>query len=119
MLPDCAVYAKALLPKKYGFPFWLAEPQDNLPYDYRTNGVQIGDVLVFTPDGGYDFMFNIFLSKDHPINTGRVADNHIPLSIIPQLDVSLRNHWQNPGTEISNSRARKLNLTGSASAVIP
>lgn len=33
----------------------------------------IGDVGIITPEGAFDFFFNVYLAPDHPIN-----DNYVP-----------------------------------------
>lgn len=119
MVSDCVVYAEALLPKQNGFPFWLTEPNNNLPSDYCANGVQIGDVLIFTSDGGYDFMFNIFLSRDSPVNNGRIPHDFEPLPFDPTSNVFRRDNWKNAGAHISSAKATKLSMSGNASAFIP
>ncbi|KDQ58911.1 hypothetical protein JAAARDRAFT_646943 [Jaapia argillacea MUCL 33604] len=65
------VYSKLLFPKKHGYPLWIPEPQNNLPDEYRRDGVTIGDVGIVTHDGGWDVLFNICLPAEHPLNARR------------------------------------------------
>lgn len=62
------VYARLLLPKRLGFPLWNPTPDNNLPSEYRESGIGIGDVGIITMDGEFDFLFNICVPPDHPIN---------------------------------------------------
>jgi len=48
------IYTRLLLPKGHGCPIWCPEPDENLPPEYRENGVRIGDVGRVMPDGGFE-----------------------------------------------------------------
>jgi hypothetical protein len=61
------LYARILLTKRIGYPLWVPEPS-TYPVEYPREGVSIGDVGVITFDGHFDFIFNICLPSDHPIN---------------------------------------------------
>ncbi|KAJ7847076.1 hypothetical protein B0H13DRAFT_1534568, partial [Mycena leptocephala] len=61
-------YSSQLLNQGRGFPLYVPGPQINLPVQYRREGVAIGDVGRVTPEGNFDFFFNIYLPADHPIN---------------------------------------------------
>lgn len=50
----------------------------SLPIEYREVGIDIGDVGIITPDGGFDFLFNIWLPSSHPVN---------PRNLPPDFDV--------------------------------
>jgi hypothetical protein len=76
---DVDVYARLMLPKKRGFPLWIPQPHQNLPRDYRKNGVDIGDVGIVTSDGVFDFLFNICRPSHDPINRDGVPDDFLPL----------------------------------------
>ncbi|KAJ7934596.1 hypothetical protein B0H13DRAFT_1591560 [Mycena leptocephala] len=80
-------YTHQLLRRKRGFPLYNTSPQQNLPDEYRKTGVSIGDVGAVTPDGTFDFFFNIFLPCNHPINAGRVPDDFVPLQSYTLDDV--------------------------------
>ncbi|ESK89171.1 hypothetical protein Moror_5241 [Moniliophthora roreri MCA 2997] len=79
--PKGVIYANLLLPLRHGHPLWLPEPtKHSLPEEYSSKGVQIGDVGVFTTDGGFEFLFNVCLPADHPINQFRgTPSNFIPI----------------------------------------
>jgi hypothetical protein len=80
------VYVRHLLPKKCGFPLWVPKPHPNLPEEYRRKGVDIGDVGIVTSNGVFDFLFNICLPANDPIN-----DNLVPPDFTP-LDLPRRRH---------------------------
>jgi hypothetical protein len=62
---------------------WEPEPSSTLPNVYRRQGITVGDVGIITASGGFDFMFNICLPPDHPINQEHVPDDFLP--IFPRL----------------------------------
>ena len=66
-----------------GSPVWLPSPSTTLSIEYRRRGVSIGDVGIFTASGGFDFMFNICLPPNHPINRDGLPDGFFP--IYPEL----------------------------------
>ena len=55
-----------------------------LPIPYRAQGVRIGDVGILTENGGFDFLFNICVPRDAPINPRKLPKNFIPIS--PPVD---------------------------------
>jgi hypothetical protein len=104
---ESASYCGQLLRQGRGFPLYIPGPPGNLPNDYKLNGVSIGDVGRVTPDGAFDFFFNIYLEADHPINANYVPDDFSPLKkhcitrdIIPSD--------QDPGNHVSTSSVQKL-----------
>ncbi|KAJ7875184.1 hypothetical protein B0H14DRAFT_2279279, partial [Mycena olivaceomarginata] len=70
-----------------GFPLYVPGPQQHLPEDYRRHGVGIGDVGRITPEGIFDFFFNIYLPADHPIHNNNVPENFVPLPHYASTDV--------------------------------
>ncbi|KAJ7686067.1 hypothetical protein B0H17DRAFT_907284, partial [Mycena rosella] len=73
-------YCSQLLRQGRGFPLYVPGPQRNLPQEYRRKGVSIGDVGRVTPEGIFDFFFNIYLPAEHPINANDVPENFYPLT---------------------------------------
>jgi hypothetical protein len=67
---------------------YVPEPRRNLPTEYQTIGVSIGDVGRVTPEGIFDFFFNIYHPADHPINGNRVPEDFFPLPLYSSIDVS-------------------------------
>ncbi|KAF7307777.1 hypothetical protein MKEN_01137800 [Mycena kentingensis (nom. inval.)] len=77
--PDSLFYSAQLLRQGRGFPLYEPSPQQNLPAGYRDNGVSIGDVGRVTPDGIFDFLFNIYRAANDPIHVRGVPENFQPL----------------------------------------
>ena len=65
----------------HGFPLWIPQPDETLPRSYQQQGVSIGDVGIFTPDGGFDFLFNICLPAGHPSNPEVLPEGFVPLEL--------------------------------------
>jgi hypothetical protein len=64
-------YAEELTNPERGYPLYIPEPYDHLPAAYRRRGIQIGDVGVFRPNGGFEYFFSIACTTDDPINKDR------------------------------------------------
>ncbi|KAF7374442.1 WD40 containing domain protein [Mycena sanguinolenta] len=79
-------YCSQLLRQGRGFPLYVPGPQPNLPTEYRRRGVAIGDVGRVTPEGSFDFFFNIYLPANHPINANAPED-FVPLSPYDPIDI--------------------------------
>jgi hypothetical protein len=70
--PD--IYTDCLLPLRHGYPLFRPEPHECLPTAYRTEGVSIGDVGIITPEGYFDFLFNIC---QNDVNENGVPDGMV------------------------------------------
>ena len=78
------IYSRLLFKAGQGYPLWNPALPAYCPEEYKLAGMQVGDVGYLTPDGGFFFLFNISLSKDHPINKWRgVPDDFIPVDLGP------------------------------------
>ncbi|KAF9001022.1 hypothetical protein BDQ17DRAFT_1244886 [Cyathus striatus] len=66
--------------ERSGFPLWCPNPNKNLYPDYVASGIRIGDVGIITSNGEFDFLFNICLSADHPVNGNRVPEGFKPIA---------------------------------------
>lgn len=75
------IYYEELLQQKRGWPLWFPGPSSNVPAQYRHNGVNVGDVGIFRIDEPFDFLFNIFLPADDPINAKGVPEDFRPLEL--------------------------------------
>jgi hypothetical protein len=78
-------YARILLVKSIGYPLWFPEPS-NYPPEYQKTGIGIGDVGHITFDGHFDFLFNICLPSDHPVNY-QAPPEFRPLEINREVDL--------------------------------
>ena len=82
---DNEIYERLLRRKERGFALYVPEPNMQLPIAYQKIGVNIGDVGVITPDGGFSFLFNICAPHNDPINPCILPDDFSPLQ--PTLTV--------------------------------
>ncbi|KAJ7794255.1 hypothetical protein B0H14DRAFT_2191576, partial [Mycena olivaceomarginata] len=73
------VYCAEMLRQDRGFPLYQPTPQESLPAESQRHGVSIGDVGTVTPDGIFDFFFNIFLPPEHPINANNTPEGFLPM----------------------------------------
>jgi hypothetical protein len=85
---------------------YVPGPQINLPENYRRKGVAIGDVGTITPDGDFDFFFNIYLPADDPINEN-IPEDFVPLSHYKSVDVHHR-HFE-PGDYVASRSIQEIN----------
>ncbi|KAJ7067196.1 hypothetical protein C8F01DRAFT_954817, partial [Mycena amicta] len=107
------VYWSQLCRRQRGFPLYVPEPQPDLPPEYLAHGVSIGDVGMVTPEGIWDFFFNIFLPADHPINESRVPQGFSPLEHDDSSQIRLNFE---PGSFISSPSADSYNMNFQCSA---
>ncbi|KAJ7919012.1 hypothetical protein B0H13DRAFT_1543482, partial [Mycena leptocephala] len=98
---ESELYCSQLLHRKRGFPLYVPGPQRNLPAEYQRKGVSIGDVGRVTPEGIFDFFFNIYLPAHHPINANDVPEDFSPLTPYAQKDVVHLDF--DPGNYVSSS----------------
>jgi hypothetical protein len=110
------VYARLLLPKKLGLPLWTPEPDDNLSDEYRKKGVSIGDVGIMKSDGDFDFLFNICVSSDDPVNHRGVPPGFEDMSkLTPPIEISRRDEFHSPNTAIASSSMIKKDISANIS----
>ncbi|KAJ7261920.1 hypothetical protein C8J57DRAFT_460322, partial [Mycena rebaudengoi] len=103
---ESEIYTSHLLRRGRGYPLYDPDPQENLPVEYRRRGVSIGDVGCVTPEGIFDFFFNIYLDAHDPINANRVPEDFIPLAPYSAIDTVVR-HFE-PGNYVHSSCVREL-----------
>ncbi|KAF7306458.1 Pleiotropic drug resistance ABC transporter protein [Mycena indigotica] len=94
-------FFSALAIWKRGRPLLCPTPQTNLSREYQQRGICIGDVGSITPEGGFDFAFNVYLPASHPINDNLVPDGFCPLSPYHSVDVS-QNDFP-PGSHVTSA----------------
>ena len=75
------IYQRHMYLEADGFPLWTPQPNETLDDSYRRKGVSIGDVGSFTPDGGFDFLFNICLPAGHSGNPKTLPEGFVPLEL--------------------------------------
>ncbi|KAJ7458392.1 hypothetical protein B0H11DRAFT_187049 [Mycena galericulata] len=97
-LSDQAWYVHLMLTRRRGFP--LAEPllSLTLPEEHLRKGICIGDIgSIFEDVGIFDFLFNIFLPADDPINGGEnnVPRNFTPLNCLAHEEIIQQNYPPN------------------------
>ena len=88
-------------------------PNESLPPEYSSEGVRIGDVGLLTPDGGFDFLFNICVGREDPINCFGVPEDFGPVNIGTQ-DIDTTTEFHNPRTDISSASITRIDLQVSA-----
>ncbi|SJL17351.1 uncharacterized protein ARMOST_20901 [Armillaria ostoyae] len=82
------LYAKELIYKGCGIPFWYPEPDSSAPDEFKTRGICPGDVGIINNDGGFDFLFSIF-SDANGLIIGRAPPGFQPLPQLAQEDVQV------------------------------
>ncbi|KAJ7654126.1 hypothetical protein DFH06DRAFT_1093134 [Mycena polygramma] len=92
-----------MLYQKRGFPLYVPGPKINLPAAYQRRGVAIGDVGRVTPEGVFDFFFNIFLAPNDPIHANRTPEGFSPLALYDPID--LLHESYDPGNSVFSSTA--------------
>lgn len=95
-------YSKLLAAEGHGNALWVPEPDNNLPLESREKGVSIGDVGMLNVDGGFDFLFNVFLPASDPINARGVPENFEPLKLCGEEDLAIQPGMFPPRTVIGS-----------------
>jgi hypothetical protein len=90
-----------------------------LPIPYRRQGVRIGDVGIFTDDGGFDFLFNICVPIGDPINPEELPENFAPIypSINPRIDICKFPRFS-PGSYLASSSIAESRTAEQSSYVL-
>ncbi|KAF8157956.1 hypothetical protein B0H34DRAFT_436166 [Crassisporium funariophilum] len=102
------IYEGQLAVKGRGYPLWIPNPNKRLPMPYRRRGIGIGDVGIITAFGGFDFLFNICLPRDHPINPRTLPENFYPIDPpIEAIDIHGFSEYM-PGSSIASASVSKL-----------
>ena len=92
MIPiDAEVYLRLMLKHKRGYPLYRPEPKRSLLMEYRKRGVRIGDVGRITPDGAFDFLFNIDSSQASSVNPPTLPKD---FETIPPIEILSNEHFQ-------------------------
>jgi len=101
------IYYRHLAMKGRGSPMWITEPSTTLPKAYRRRGIAVGDVGILTAFGAFDFMFNIFLPADHPINQQGLPEGFSPHSPQPQSSDIHRHMEFQPDSYLATASVEK------------
>jgi hypothetical protein len=105
---ESEIYWRQMLFQRRGFPLYDPVPQISLPEAYQKLGVSIGDVGTITPEGTFDFFFNIFHPCDDPINANNTPEGFTPLALYDAKDIF---HYKDPpGTHVSTSTVSRLDV---------
>ncbi|KAJ7067271.1 hypothetical protein C8F01DRAFT_1365405 [Mycena amicta] len=111
---DSAFYCAQLLRLGRGFPLYEPHPQPGLPVEYRKKGVSIGDVGRITPEGIFDFLFNIYLPANHLIHVRGVPEGFEPIEHDPSNWVGDYNPFETfeidycPGSYVSTESVEEF-----------
>jgi hypothetical protein len=108
-MSDSRLYTRLLLPKGHGYPLFHPQPFDDLPFEARKNGTEIGDVGIVTSDGSFDIVFNICRAADDPLNRFGVPDGFEPVRLNPG-DIAPKQLFYRPGSDVSNTKINKRRL---------
>jgi hypothetical protein len=104
---DNEIYERLLRRKGRGFALYIPQPNGRLPIAYRRTGIRIGDVGVITPDGGFNFLFNICVPHDDPANPPILPQGFFPLQpALAELDVVEFSQY-NPGSYLASTSIEK------------
>jgi hypothetical protein len=79
------IYARTMMTLRHGYPPFRPEPTDDerAPNEaYVKIGLEPGDVILLNDDGGYHFVFNCALPRDHPKNMRGVPEPYKPFLFI-------------------------------------
>ncbi|KDR83120.1 hypothetical protein GALMADRAFT_152096 [Galerina marginata CBS 339.88] len=99
---SCDIYYRLMVVKGRGSPMRIPAPNQNLDISYQREGTTIGDVGIVTASGSFDFLFNICLPHDHPINPLELPENFTTLAISP-LDIQRQAEFVGQSYLSSNS----------------
>jgi len=108
-------YAQLLLTKKLGFPLWYPELSTNLPRAYLQKGISIGDVGIITPDGSFDFLFNICEKADDPVNGNDVPPGFAQVRVGRREKDTFPNMY-GPGAVICSASVQKSSIKAEVSS---
>ncbi|KAJ7483539.1 hypothetical protein FB451DRAFT_107916 [Mycena latifolia] len=107
---------RRLRSQKHGIPQFTPEPDENLPIEYRTVGVSIGDVGIWSEDS-FDVLFNACSPATHSINAVQGVPEDFEPFPLQTCDIS-RRLYHSPGSVIANAKVTRIALDVGASSVV-
>lgn len=111
------VYARQLLPKKYGYPLYYPEPLDSLPREYRQRGTSMGDVGIIR-NGSFQFAFNLFKpGNDTTINRFGVPSDFTQMQLDERFISRIMNKHSKE-SELMSTSVEKIDASGNLSVNI-
>ncbi len=106
-----AIYCRSLMSAGNGFPPWRLTPS-TFPEAHFQQGVSIGDVGYFDDTGGFQYRFNIFYSRDDPIQEVRMPRNFRPIEpSLPNWKVRVSTDVTKPGSVIKSEGIRSTRIS--------
>uniref|UniRef100_A0A0W0F8B3 Uncharacterized protein n=1 Tax=Moniliophthora roreri TaxID=221103 RepID=A0A0W0F8B3_MONRR len=84
---DGRVYARVVYPLRDGIPLWFPEDNasPNFLEEHQSTGVRVGDVGILSPEGRFDFIFNICHPEDDPVQW-KVPDDFVQMEDSPPME---------------------------------
>ncbi|KAF8997771.1 hypothetical protein BDQ17DRAFT_845509 [Cyathus striatus] len=83
---SCEVYVEKMVLLQLGYPLWSPQPDLGVCEKHRRRGVSPGDIGIITPEGSFDFLFNILHTAQHPLNPNDLPEDFVSLSL-PDDDI--------------------------------
>ncbi|KAF9031197.1 hypothetical protein BDZ89DRAFT_1064046 [Hymenopellis radicata] len=114
---SCVIYRGCMLRQGNGVPFFLPEPASSSPLSFSRNGLSIGDVVILTEEGSYNFLFNVHARADHELNFGNVPTDFEPLRI--PCGPVVYDYYYNVGTTVAANDEYTTSFNMEASADSP
>jgi hypothetical protein len=113
------IYTRSMMRCGHGYAPWLPEPPAQLPEAYKTDGVDVCDLLLLTANGGYVYLFNCSLPESDPKNEHGVPAVYAPFALDRGRDCNVFPDRHSRGVPISSSGSRQSEINVSANTEIP
>jgi hypothetical protein len=110
------IYPRSMMRCGNGYAPWIPEPPAQLPEAYIRDGVNVCDLLLLLSNGGYAYLFNCSLPKEHPKNEHGVPDTFTPFHFDYDRDCNYIPARHTAGIPISSSGSQQFEINASADA---
>src|SRR5262245_41933559 len=110
------IYTRRLLQEGHGYPLWIPEPNVYLNDDYKEVGTCVVDMGVVTPDGQFDYLFNVCKPANHPVNLGKTLENFECVEIREDHDMCGTYDLHPPRSHVASASMKRRILGASAPA---